>query len=267
MKVTIENRLGIISSLAAVVLIITGVLSYQNTQRLILVNGRVTQTNEVLAAISQTFSAIQGAQNRATDFAIVRDKQYRDGYYASVAQAQRQFDRLRSLTADNPHQQARMDRLDDQIENAFSIFHLVMNQSQGEKFSAANAAQLQVREEQCLDEIRREFQGMEQEEHRLLDQRNAESAATARRTIGIVVLGSVLAMAILILASVILRRDVRRRVRAERALSSSEQRYRLLFAHNLAAVFLTSLEGIIQDCNDAFVDLSGCSSREEVLGQ
>src|SRR5271157_6495590 len=125
MAVTIENRLGIISGLAAVVLIVAGVLSYQNTQQLILANGRVTQTNEVLAAISQTFSAIQDTQNRATDFAIVRDEQFRSGYFASLAQAQRQFDHLRSLTADNPRQQVRLDKLDPEIENAFSIFHVV----------------------------------------------------------------------------------------------------------------------------------------------
>ena len=87
-----ENRLGIVSSLAAVILIVAGWLSYQNTQRLILVNGRVAETNEVLAAISQTFSAIQDAQNRATDFAIVRDEQFRVSYYASVAEAQKQID-------------------------------------------------------------------------------------------------------------------------------------------------------------------------------
>ena len=108
---------------------------------------------------------------------------------------------------------------------------------------------------------------MEEEEHRLLEQRNAESAATARRTIIIVVLGNVLAVAILVLASVILRRDVARRVRAEKALRSSEQRYRLLFDHNLAAVFLTSLNGILLDCNEAFFRLGGASSREEILGR
>ncbi|HMD86589.1 MAG TPA: response regulator [Terriglobia bacterium] len=267
MKVTIENRLGIISGLAAVVLIIAGLLSYQNTQKLILANGRVTQTNEVLAAISQTFSAIQDTQNRATDFAIVRDEQFRSGYFASLAQAQRQFDHLRSLTADNPRQQARLDKLDPEIENAFSIFHVVMNLPQGEKSTAADAAQLQVREENSMDEIRQDILAMEEEEHRLLGQRNAESAATARRTILIVVLGSVLAVAILIVASVILHLDIARRRKAERALSSSEQRYRLLFQNNLAAVFVTTLEGQIHDCNEAFVHLSGCSSRDEVLGR
>ena len=267
MQATIENRLGVISGLAAVVLIVAGLLSYQNTQRLILVNSRVTETNIVLATISQTFSAIQDAQNRATDFAVVRDEQFRVSYYSSVAQAQKQFDHLRSLTFDNPLQQARLDRLDGQIENAFSIFHLVMNLPPGEKFAAATAAELQLREEKCMDGIRREFQAMEQEEHRSLDQRNAESAATARSTIFIVVFGSVLAVAILILAGAVLRRDTARRVKAENALSSSEQRYRLLFQHNLAAVFVTSLDGQIQDFNQAFLDLQGCSSRDEILGR
>jgi PAS domain S-box-containing protein len=267
MQVTIENRLGIISALAAAVLIVAGVLSYQNTQQLILVNGRVSQTNEVLAAISQTFSAIQGAQNRATDFAIVRDEQFRTSYFASVAQAERQFDHLKSLTADNPRQQARLDKLDPEIENAFSIFHVIMNLPQGEKSTAADAAQLQIREEKCLDEIRRDIQVMEEEEHRLLGQRNAESAASARSTIIVVVFGNLLALAILTLASIVLRVDISRRMKAEKALSSSEQRYRSLFENNLAAVFLTSIDGIIQDCNHAFVNLAGCPSREQVLGQ
>jgi PAS domain S-box-containing protein len=267
MKATVENRLGIISSLAAVVLILAGVLSYQNTQQLILANGRVTKTNEVLAAISETFSAIQGAQNYATDFAMVRDEQFRSNYYNSVGQAQQQFDHLRRLTSDNPRQQALLDRLDDQIENAFSIFHLVMNQPQDGKFAAADAAQLRVREEQSMDEIRRGMRSMEEQEHRVLDQRNAESAATARSTIFIVALGNVLALVILIIASAVLHRDIARRLKAERGLRSSEYRYRLLFQNNLAAVFVTSLDGQLQDCNEAFVHLAGCHSREEVLGR
>ena len=267
MKSAIENQLGIISSVAAVVLIVAGLLSYQNTQHLILANAKVTETNIVLAAISRTYSAIQAAQNRSTDFAVVGDEQFRAGYYASVAQAQTQFDLLRKLTANNPRQQLRLDALDDQMENAFSIFHVVMNMSPGEAPVAATSAKLRVREEECMDGIRRDFQAMEQEEHRILDQRNAESAATAHRTILIVVLASVLALAMLLMASATLHRDIARRVEAERAQVASEQRYRLLFQNNLAAVFLTSLGGQIQDCNKAYLDIWGCSSREEVLGR
>ncbi|MFZ0959794.1 MAG: CHASE3 domain-containing protein [Terriglobia bacterium] len=204
MNATVQAELGIISSLVAVVLIVAGVLSYQNTQQFISANSRLARTNEVLAAISQTRSAIQGAQNRATDFAIVRDDKFRTGYYASVAEAEKQLDHLRTLASDSPHQRARLDELDDQIENAFSIFHLAMNLPQGEKSTATDEAQLRVREEECMDGIRRDLQAMEGQEQRLLNQGNEESVATAHTTIRIDVLGSVLALAILIVASAIL---------------------------------------------------------------
>src|SRR5579862_1332361 len=71
MRATIENRLGVVSCLVASVLISAGVLPFRNTQQIILVNRSVTRTNEVLAAISETLSALQSAQNHTTDFAII----------------------------------------------------------------------------------------------------------------------------------------------------------------------------------------------------
>ena len=45
----------------------------------------------------------------------------------------------------------------------------------------------------------------------------------------------------------------------------SEERYRLLFEENIAGVFRTTPDGRILDCNRAFADYLGYSSREEVL--
>jgi PAS domain S-box-containing protein len=46
---------------------------------------------------------------------------------------------------------------------------------------------------------------------------------------------------------------------------ASEARYRMLFERNVAGVFRTTGDGRILDCNDAFVDYLGYSSREELL--
>jgi PAS domain S-box-containing protein len=54
---------------------------------------------------------------------------------------------------------------------------------------------------------------------------------------------------------------------SERALSQSEQRYRLLFDRNLAGLYHSTLDGHILDCNESFARMFGYASREEVLAQ
>lgn len=50
-------------------------------------------------------------------------------------------------------------------------------------------------------------------------------------------------------------------------LAANEKNYRLLFERNLAAVYSTTLDGRILDCNAAFVRLVGCESVAEVRNQ
>ena len=54
---------------------------------------------------------------------------------------------------------------------------------------------------------------------------------------------------------------------AEEALRASEEKYRLLFAGNLAGVLYANLDGTVLDCNDALVRILGYDSRQELLGR
>jgi|GEM_PF-2298220 len=60
---------------------------------------------------------------------------------------------------------------------------------------------------------------------------------------------------------------VKRMQESEKLLRQSEQRYRFLFERNLAGVYRSTLDGKVLDCNESFVRMLGCSSRNELLGE
>jgi len=60
-------------------------------------------------------------------------------------------------------------------------------------------------------------------------------------------------------------RDISERKKAQEALRSSEQRYRLLFQRNMAGVVRSTVDGRVIDCNQSFAKILGYSSPEEVL--
>jgi PAS domain S-box-containing protein len=64
---------------------------------------------------------------------------------------------------------------------------------------------------------------------------------------------------------VCLLHDVTDRKRAEQAVRESETRYRLLFEHNPAGMFRSTLDGKLLEANDAFAHIYGYASRSELL--
>jgi PAS domain S-box-containing protein len=61
--------------------------------------------------------------------------------------------------------------------------------------------------------------------------------------------------------------DITDKRRAELASQASEHRYRQLFEENVAGVAISSLEGEVLDCNDAWAKTLGYASAEEVRGR
>src|SRR5579859_6296548 len=62
-------------------------------------------------------------------------------------------------------------------------------------------------------------------------------------------------------------RDVTEQKKAEVELRASNLRYRLLFEKNIAGVAISSLDGVVLDCNDAWARMLGFSKREDLRGR
>ncbi|RMF56887.1 MAG: PAS domain S-box protein, partial [Calditrichaeota bacterium] len=59
--------------------------------------------------------------------------------------------------------------------------------------------------------------------------------------------------------------DITQRKRMEEALQKSQERYRSFFDGDLSADFVSTPDGRLLDCNQAFVEMFGFSSKEEAL--
>jgi len=64
---------------------------------------------------------------------------------------------------------------------------------------------------------------------------------------------------------VVLTEDISERKRAEEALRQSEAHYRRFFENDLTADYISGADGMLQDCNPAYLRLFGFASRDEAL--
>ena len=254
-----------ITFLAFLVIIVVGYLSYRNMARLYRVNGRVAEASEMLTAVAQLDAAIQSAQNCAIDFALLGDDRQRTAADAAIAEAQGQLSRLLVLTLHDTPQKARLDQLAPQIQDVLRSVQQVMPQPGTAKSRAVDATTiLAIREEKSLDEVRGRLHAMQDEEERVLDKDSAESAADTRTTIFLVVLRNVLALIVLLAVAAALHYDISRRVKAEKALSTSELQYRTLFENAPVGIYRTTPDGRILAANPVLVRMLGFSSFEEL---
>ena len=191
---------GLVASV--VILIVIGADSYRSAIA-IAENARwVAHTHEVVSHLWNLSTDIVTVESRRRAHALTGDEEQVERAHASGASARENLQRLRRLTADNARQQQRLDRLDGLV--------------------AARVAD--------VDEIRTVIREMLDEEATLLAQRDADTAASLRRTKQVIALGGVSAGALVAATSFLFYRESHHRQRAETELRRREALYRSIFS-------------------------------------
>jgi PAS domain S-box-containing protein len=207
--ITVGFVIGIVSLLAA-----AGV-SYHFTNQLQQSAAWVSHTQEVLKEIEEVSAGVatlgsseRNYINTGNEHLLEQEKEITDAIHENL-------DALRKLTADNPHQNPRLDQLEPLIAQRIDWGEQTVAARRQQGLSAAEQMIAAGRGIALSDSIRHVIKEMEDEEYSLLDQRQKKEQAISTTTFLLLPLGVFLSLTMLSMGLFFLNAGIGERAWAE----------------------------------------------------
>ncbi len=267
MRVSLETKILIGFALAVVAVLITGLLSYSATFRLIESGKWVANSHEVRTALEATMSTLKDAETGARGYVITGSPVFLEPYNDAVADIKNDLRYLKQLTRDNARQMTRIPVLDslaaEQIDDQVEI--VAARRKLG--FNAALTLVASGQGKAVMDRVRRVIDEMEQVETQVLARRLGDLQASVRSIVSMISALLLLAVASLSVIFIIVRRELASRRRAEEEVRGTRNLLDSIVENIPAMVFLKDAErlGFVR-FNSAAETMTGFS-REEMAGK
>ncbi|MCW8130658.1 MAG: CHASE3 domain-containing protein [Planctomycetota bacterium] len=204
--------------LAMILVIGVGVLSVRSVNLLHEDARMVSHTHELLATSWRLMSNLDEAISRSRGFILTGREEYLEpieGIFASIRDA---FGRLRAQSNDNLAQQERLRELEPVIQRRVALVREAIEARRTQGLEASAKLVTSSSSYLVTQRIRDGMGAFEAEENRLLAERTARTGESLREARVVVVSGCLLAVALVVLSSLAVRRDFLALMRAEAEL-------------------------------------------------
>jgi methyl-accepting chemotaxis protein len=208
MKLTTGKKLAGGFGLALVILLVVNIISYRNTTTLLEDIRLRTQTQEVLSHLKDVLIVMLNAETGQRGYLLTGDQTYLEPYLEAIGKVESEMADVEKLTANNPTQERKVQSLKSIVKQRLDILGERIKLRKEEGFNAALQAVLTGEGRNAMQEARKLLDEMENEAKELLAQRQDQAEASSRTTRLSIALGSVLAVALLSLAGLLITRSI-----------------------------------------------------------
>ena len=202
-------RAKIAAGLATTLLVlVVGGASYYAVRRSTRAAGLVSRTDSVLIEREKLLSALKDAETGARGYVLTGQPEFLEPFNDAKPNVDESLERLRTLTADNPLQQARLDTLESVGRQSVDLSAQIVKYRRTGGYETARALISTGQSKMVMDHAASILSDMGTDERALLAQRTklqAESRAAAEAVIAI---GSAVAFLLSLLVMRSIRRDV-----------------------------------------------------------
>jgi methyl-accepting chemotaxis protein len=189
---TFGRRLAVGFSLVGAVLLVIAAVSYRNTSTLLENAGWVAHTLEVRTGLTDLRSELKDAETGQRGYLITGVDDYLEPYQGALKVIAGTMNNLRKLTADNPHQQHRLDIVSSLIDSKLAELKQTIDLRRTQGLDAATKIILNNTGKAFMDQIRDVISEADQEEADLLAVRTKEAQDSAQLTTAIILWGGLL---------------------------------------------------------------------------
>jgi PAS domain S-box-containing protein len=251
---------------AILTLLGAGVIAYRALVSSNQSQGWVRHTDQVLEELQELLSASENIESNSRGFVLTGDKSYIESFKKSILRETRAEGLIDELTEDNLTQQSRVSVLKNLLAQKIGFSESVNDLRKAKGMEAAAALIADGREEQITGDIQDLVLVMQEEEQRLLKERDAGAARQLERAKIVSVLGSLVGLLTALGAEWSVRHENVRRGRTEETLRDSEEKYRMLVegVRNYA-IFMLDLRGQIVSWSAGAEKVKGYKA-EEIIG-
>ncbi len=227
----------------------------------------VAHTQEVLRESEGVLSDLKDVETGLRGYIISGQDSFLDVYRDALGSIPARMTRLAQLTADNPQQQQRIAGVQTLVANRLDEAANLLRLSQRSRLIIPDDVRARIGVgKSVMDRIRELAGDLRNDEEALLRIRSAESQRSALGTIAVIVAGNAAGFSILVIAFVLLRREISQRTRAEQSAQRHGAEIEDLYNNAPCGYHSVNEGGVFVRINDTELTWLGYS-RDEVVGK